>query len=67
LQKPNDVSSNGMRNMSVDPHLVLSPGAEIEFLFFIESHTYGQKTHAAFLRNVALIPEGIIQQLFNKI
>ena len=27
----------------------------------------GQKPHAAFLRNVVLIPVGIIQQAFNKI
>jgi len=27
----------------------------------------GQQSHAAFLRNVVLIPAGIIQQAFNKI
>jgi len=32
-----------------------------------ESPVYSTKTHAAFLRNVALIPEGLIQQAFNKI
>jgi hypothetical protein len=28
---------------------------------------YSQKTHPAILRNIALIPKGIIQQAFNKI